>query len=689
MRRLGWIALVGLAVLGAAAATLFVARVPLATAVVESRLAAMGLDRARFTIRVLEPDRLLVEDIRIGEAVRLKHLAASYSLRGLLARRVDRVAAEGLRIDLTGGDNPLRGLSGDAGAGGGAGWTVGQAVLRDAAARLPTPAGPVSAALAATLRLDGNGAGEGEVALHVKAAQLAVQGARLARVALSLPLDVSFGEAGFAAVLSAPGTLAFASAEAGPVSVQAPVSAMLEPSPSPLLAASRGEDGWFLEAALTAVVSDIPLRFARDGAAETAVLEPGRIALSAEGAAAAPRLGAIVQNAALRLPARKLALRTVSATVDAAPASGRGHIRLTGAELQSTADPAPFAPVALQGEAALAGGRATFQAVAQSGSGKARVEATGSHVLAEGAGQATLRTRGFDFAPGGLQPAALSPLLAFLSNVRGGLGADAALRWSGDGLSGTGEIVLDALSFAVAGISVEGLDGGARFSQLLPPATPPGQSLRIRRVRVGIPIEDVALRFAVPAGGQRLAVESFEARIAGGAVSAAQATFTAAGNAGPIRLRVRNLGIAPLFDSLGLEDVDGTGALAGEIPLWVRQDGIAIAGAKLTALGEGRLSIRSEQVREALRAGGEQASLLIRALEDFRYDALTLAIDKALDGATRVTLHLAGHNPAVLDGRPFRLNINLDTDLDDVLRPLLEGYRLWSETLGDIIAPVR
>ena len=45
-------------------------------------------------------------------------------------------------------------------------------------------------------------------------------------------------------------------------------------------------------------------------------------------------------------------------------------------------------------------------------------------------------------------------------------------------------------------------------------------------------------------------------------------------------------------------------------------------------------------------------------------------------GKARLGIVLEGKNPEVLDGFPFRININLQTDLSQVLAALRDGYRL-------------
>ena len=99
------------------------------------------------------------------------------------------------------------------------------------------------------------------------------------------------------------------------------------------------------------------------------------------------------------------------------------------------------------------------------------------------------------------------------------------------------------------------------------------------------------------------------------------------------------------------------------------------------------MRFESARAREVLAAAGESAELMLRALEDFRYDELSLAIDKPATASARLTLVLLGHNPAVLDGYPFRFNINLEGDTDRLVAALNQAYSLSNRLLRQFLRP--
>ena len=78
---------------------------------------------------------------------------------------------------------------------------------------------------------------------------------------------------------------------------------------------------------------------------------------------------------------------------------------------------------------------------------------------------------------------------------------------------------------------------------------------------------------------------------------------------------------------------------------------------------------------------GETLDENINVLEDFHYDELSLTIAKTAKNDATVRLSTLGKNPAVMDGQPFRFNINLESNLTSVLDALRQGYSLSDDAL--------
>ncbi len=369
----------------------------------------------------------------------------------------------------------------------------------------------------------------------------------------------------------------------------------------------------------------------------------------------------------------------VRATLAVNPVAGTLGIGFEGATLHHAAAEPWFAPLGLSGEAHLRRGALTFRARASApAGGGGGITVSGRHELAGGSGTASVRLAALTFRAGGPQPADMVPALDVLGEVTGTVAGDMDLRWSAGAADGRARLVVDDLSFATDTVAVEGLSGAVALDRLNPPRASAAQTLRARRVVAAVPFEAPVLRFRfeTAGGGGRFHIEHAGAGVAGGLLSVTGAVIDSAAEANRMTLRLSGVDLGKLMELLELEGISGSGVLSGAVPLEFRGETVLVADGLLEAEGPGVLRFRSAPAKRVLAAGGEQAALLLSVLEDFRYKRLSLRIDKAAASDTVIRLSTEGHNPAVLDGQPFVLNINLSGNLDSVLAAVLKVYRL-------------
>ena len=108
---------------------------------------------------------------------------------------------------------------------------------------------------------------------------------------------------------------------------------------------------------------------------------------------------------------------------------------------------------------------------------------------------------------------------------------------------------------------------------------------------------------------------------------------------------------------------------------------VTVADARLSSTAPGVLHYSSATAEQALKSGGEYVDLLMQALKNFQYETLSLtgALDR--DGQAKLRLEILGHNPDVLDGQRFQLNINLTGNLAPILDALRQGHEFSSDFL--------
>lgn len=269
-------------------------------------------------------------------------------------------------------------------------------------------------------------------------------------------------------------------------------------------------------------------------------------------------------------------------------------------------------------------------------------------------GEATLApTR---LRPGGLQPGDIVPLFAEqLANASGLVAMDLAWRWRGGRASVTG------------GARIE--DGAARLG--------------------GLAVSDLHLKLGLKAaqGPQTVAVHIEQARAAalGGTFVVAPTVLHPLGDGNRLVIAAEGLDLGQILDLVSIDGVAGEGRVGGRLPLDFGGDLPAIDHATLAAQGPGVLRIASPEAAAALAQGGDHTNLMLEALADFRFESLALTVDHPATGESRLTLATRGHNPAVLDGHPFQINVTVASDLDKLIAALAQGERLSAAIIRAIV----
>lgn len=334
-----------------------------------------------------------------------------------------------------------------------------------------------------------------------------------------------------------------------------------------------------------------------------------------------------------------------------------------------------IAPLHFTGNGTRDGEQVTFSIHAQDN----LLSATGHHDLATGEGAGTVLAGPWRFAPNGLQPRQLSPLLVDIEEAHGTLGATLNGQW-GEKLDGTVSLVLDDLTLKTNTLVVEGLNANLHVVHLTAPVMETVQKVEARRIGGVVELQKPSIAFRLDPEDQ-LYIAHGESGVAGGQMTLDKQTIDLRMTNHPLTVAFSRLDLASLFGLLNVEGVSGTGVLSGSIPLMISPDSVTVANGKLAAAGPGVLQMRSQAARNALSGAGQDAVMLLDVLNDFHYQRLELNINKEADGAARLLLSTAGSNPAVMDDQPFVLNITVSTHLDKLLGVLSSALSLSQKAL--------
>jgi hypothetical protein len=349
-----------------------------------------------------------------------------------------------------------------------------------------------------------------------------------------------------------------------------------------------------------------------------------------------------------------IALNGLSASV--APTSPGLIVRFTVAALRHAVPDPLVAPLGAAGTVIQEGAEWRLK-VSLSAAGGAKLTMTGLYDGKAESAEGQIVLPATNFVPGGLQPGTLAPSLAVLQDVSGTVEGHVGFHWQGNSVKPDGALRFDHFGFRVD----------------------------------GAPVEDMSAQIALAGDTTQpvVRVADVKATIAGTVLAIDDAVLRPLAETNRLTLRAHDVDLGQLLAALDVEGVSGEGHLAGQIPLVLSGGTIAVEGGKLETQGDGRLQIKSADAAAALAQGGADTDLLMQALSDFRYEKLALMIDKPLTGESHLSLKTLGHNPAVLDGHPFQINITVATDLDKILAGVASGGRLSQEIIRAIVGADR
>jgi hypothetical protein len=280
------------------------------------------------------------------------------------------------------------------------------------------------------------------------------------------------------------------------------------------------------------------------------------------------------------------------------------------------------------------------------------------------AGRIDVKAEGTDLSP-------LTPSLTAHGRLSFAL-ADGHLRVDSDGL--------DVAGF---GMVISGLALGVELTQLAPPVAPPGQTLSVETLDFGMNVGGGSLRFGVDPGGV-LDVQSLDWRFQGGTLRG-RGRFDPGADANELVVTVSEVDLARFVADLERDDLAVTGRISGELPLRIEKDRIFALGGRLKA-GEagGVIRYQAGGLSDPGAAAGEMPSsgavggvqLVVDALKNFQYRTLEAEVGGELTGEMLLRVKLEGSNPAVYDGYPIQLNLNLEGPLADVVQGSTTGFRI-------------
>ena len=407
--------------------------------------------------------------------------------------------------------------------------------------------------------------------------------------------------------------------------------------------------------------------------------------VTVEGSAAWDVAGVHGANATLGV--KRLEIPTVAQLTGVAVAAKLAREVVTASvrveKLVELSDPPLVAPLAIEAELDGTLERLAFHGVARAGADGFALPFDGALVPRPPQLKLAIRLPDTDLAPESHQPVRLFPWLGGLvRRAKGHVAADAAASYADGKLSATAQIAFEDVDLRTNYATLRRLNGLVTVTGPSPLATPPGQTLSVALIEGALPLSDGIVSFELlPEGALRIERGVF--RLAGGTLSLT-GSLPLAGEERDLVLVAKQLSVEQILAALGFEGLSGTGFLDGTLPLSQRGRQVRVVAGELRATEPGFIRYAGGVGAARLAVEQPQIAPALGALENLRYETLTLEVSGDASGVLDVKVHARGSNPNFQQGRPVVLNLNVEAPVASLLRAGLAAYRVPEEIEGQV-----
>jgi hypothetical protein len=418
-------------------------------------------------------------------------------------------------------------------------------------------------------------------------------------------------------------------------------------------------------------------------------------------------LTGLARGASADLPLATVHLDNVAAGLnfdgDGAPLKGTATV--TAAGIQDRAASQRFKPLTAVGTASLDKGIWSGRFTMAGPKNAMLGEATFSHTMATGTGNAHINAPHITFALDKLQPADLSLLLVALRRAEGSAALTGDIDWTRGAITSHGKLTVASLDFMTPLGKAHAVKSDIALTSLLPPVTAPGQSLTISRIDWTLPLSAVDVHFGFSPTTVQIAKADTDIAEGHASLGAIALSLANPGQiAGTADLKGISLNSLVTASNLGSK-VKLEGKVSGHIPFVMGPEGFRIVNGQVAADGMGRLSVdRSLWTQgEAAISSNAVQDFAYQALENLAFEQMSADLNSVANGRLQIVFHIKGKsdppNPRVAEvaitdvingtalykpiplpsGTPIDLTLDTSLNFDELLKSYAEA---WSKSLS-------
>ena len=199
----------------------------------------------------------------------------------------------------------------------------------------------------------------------------------------------------------------------------------------------------------------------------------------------------------------------------------------------------------------------------------------------------------------------------------------------------------------------------------------------IGRIDSGIELENIALTlrlerlgFGHEAGPPVMELTDVSGHTLGGRIASSRIYVDPARPPSRFTLKLDGLQLDRLLQLEQQQGLEGTGVLDGSVPITLNGETITIQDGRVAVRPPGGV-IRFaplDETRQMLVQAKPEMELVLRALENFRYDVLRAVVNYQEDGTLLLETRLEGKTPDMRESPPVHFNLNVQENIPALLQ---------------------
>ncbi len=245
------------------------------------------------------------------------------------------------------------------------------------------------------------------------------------------------------------------------------------------------------------------------------------------------------------------------------------------------------------------------------------------------------------------------------------------------GIEAQGGIYLDDWRGRLGNVRFHGLQGEAKWKIDHGQWQWPHIDIRLAELDAGVPLRQWHLSGEARFGANaQLHLRRFRLSLLGGSLQAQEFRLHLHPDEPDDRflLRLRHIDLQRLTALEGLESLQVSGLLDGELPFHWNGRELSVQDAQLRVRAPGGvIRYRADDDSPSDNPGLRLASSVLR---NFHYRTLNARADYRADGQLHMQIHLQGHNPEYDHGRPVNFHIQWEENLRALLKSLMLGNEI-------------